>query len=339
MLTEQDRAASGVTRRGEERWSTAGMGRAMQPSLASTITRRASAQTYLTIRLLVDRGRVEDAMRAYAYFRWLDDALDAEDPPDAPAEEARAERVRLLEREQALLERCLAGSPPPGVEAHEAMLVELVARAGDDDAGLESYLRHMMRVMAFDVGRRGRLVSAAELDDYTRWLAVAVSDAMHHFLGHDARSPDDEARYLAVSGAHILHMLRDTYADLRAGYCNVPREVLEAASIGPDDTGSGAYRAWVADRVRLAREQLDAGRGYFARHPCRRHRLAGLAYIARFDWLPDRLERDGFVVGRDDHHTRGVGTTLRMGALTAGRMTVYRAGPPHPAPVRHAGRP
>ncbi len=44
---------------------------------AEAITRFASEQTYFTIRLLVDRDHVEDAYRAYAYFRWLDDRLDA----------------------------------------------------------------------------------------------------------------------------------------------------------------------------------------------------------------------------------------------------------------------
>jgi len=42
-------------------------------ALAATITRTASKQTYYTIRFLVDAGLVEDAYRAYAYFRWVDD--------------------------------------------------------------------------------------------------------------------------------------------------------------------------------------------------------------------------------------------------------------------------
>jgi len=56
----------------------------------------------------------------------------------------------------------------------------------------------------------------------------------------------------AVTGAHILHMLRDTYVDLRAGYWNIPCEVLERHSIGPGDVHSDAYREWVEARVRLA---------------------------------------------------------------------------------------
>ena len=50
----------------------------MTPSPASSITKAASKQTYYTIRFLVDRERVDDAYRAYGYFRWVDDVLDAE---------------------------------------------------------------------------------------------------------------------------------------------------------------------------------------------------------------------------------------------------------------------
>ena len=95
---------------------------------------------------------------------------------------------------------------------------------------MEIYLRHMMRVMDFDVRRRGRLVTEGELSEYTRWLAIAVTEAMHYFIGNGASAPaNDPTRYMAVSGAHILHMLRDTYVDLRAGYFNIPGEVLGAA--------------------------------------------------------------------------------------------------------------
>jgi phytoene/squalene synthetase len=310
----------------------------MHSSLASTITRTASTQTYLTIRCLVDRSRVEDAFRAYAYFRWLDDVLDAEDPPGSTAG-AAGMRIRLLERQQWLLERCLRGEAPREVRPEEAMLVELVGRAGSTGrGGLDSYLRNMMEVMAFDVGRRGRLVSGAELDEYTRWLAVAVSDAMHHFIGHGSRHADDEARYLAVSGAHILHMLRDTHEDLRAGYCNVPREVLEAGSIGPGDTDSDAYRAWVAARVELAQRYLDAGRSYFTSVECRRHRLAGLAYIGRFDWLTRTIAQDGFRLRPRYDDARGLRTVLRMGALTAACMAGYRRRTIRSVPVSPAGR-
>jgi phytoene/squalene synthetase len=192
------------------------------------------------------------------------------------------------------------------------MLVELVRRADPVDARLEAYLRHMMLVMDFDVRRRGRLVSQAELNEYTGWLATAVTEAMHYFIGNGAAAPHDETRYLAVSGAHILHMLRDTYADVRAGYFNIPREVLEAHSIQPEDVHSDAYRAWVEGRVQLAQAHFDAGRAYFARVQSPRHRLAGLAYMARFEWLIETLEREDFRLRPRYAEGRSLATGLRM---------------------------
>lgn len=291
----------------------------MTSSLASTITKAASRQTYYTIRTLVDRSLVDDAFRAYAYFRWVDDVVDAgvtrgwvRDDPE------RLGRVRFLDRQRALLETCLSGGCPHDVDPHEAMLVDLVRHDDRRDGGLEAYLRNMLLVMDFDVGRRGRLISAQELDDYTRWLSIAVTEAMHHFIGSGAAAPRDETRYLAVSGAHVVHMLRDTYTDVAAGYYNVPREVLAASSIGPLDVRCDAYRAWVIERARLARRDLAAGRSYFERVQSLRHRLAGLAYIARFECILEMLERDDYRVRAVYHGRPSAAATVRIGtALTA----------------------
>jgi hypothetical protein len=200
------------------------------------------------------------------------------------------------------------------------MLVELARHADQTDPRLVAYLRNMMLVMEFDVRRRGRLVTRRELDDYTRWLAVAVADAMHHFIGNVAAAPCDETRYQAVTGAHIVHMLRDTCADVRAGYFNVPREVLEASSIGPSDLRCDAYRAWVKERVFLARACFDAGRSYFANVESRRHRLAGIAYMARFEWLMEALERNDFMVQEDYAEQRSLAFGMRIGGHVAASL-------------------
>ena len=286
----------------------------MTVNLAAAITKVASKQTYYTIRFLVDRSLVNDAYRAYAYFRWVDDVVDEVTSTGWDAGDAeRLVRLRFLERQKALLVACLSGEEPENVNAHEAMLVELVRHADRSDPRLVAYLHHMMLVMEFDVRRRGRLVTRQELDDYTRWLAIAVAEAMHYFIGNGAAAPRDETRYLAVSGAHIVHMLRDTYPDLRAGYFNVPREVLETASIGPGDLRCDAYRAFVRERIQLARACFDAGQSYFAHVESRRHRLAGVAYMARFEWLIETLERNGFTLQAEYAEQRSLATGLRMG--------------------------
>ena len=45
-------------------------------ALARSITWAGSKQTFFTIRLMVDKGKVNDCYRAYAYFRWADDVID-----------------------------------------------------------------------------------------------------------------------------------------------------------------------------------------------------------------------------------------------------------------------
>lgn len=281
---------------------------AENPSPAAAITRAASRQTYATIRFLVDRERVQDAYRAYGYFRWVDDILDSE----AGSASGRRE---FLERQKSLLERCYLGRAPQDPNIQEQMLVELVRGDPERNSGLHSYLRSMMQVMEFDAGRRGRLISQAELSDYTRWLAVAVTEALHYFIGHGQYAPRDETRYLAVSAAHITHMLRDTYDDLQVGYYNVPAEMLEANRIGPEDVHSPAYRAWVAGRVALARDYFEAGRSYFARVRSPRCRLACFAYIARFDWLLDVFEREDYCLRPRYDERKRLGTGLRMSWL------------------------
>lgn len=293
---------------------------------ASTITRAASKQTYYTIRFLVDRDRIDNAYRAYAYFRWVDDILDVDSG-------SRFERGAFLERQKSLLEKCYQGETLQDANAQEKMLVELIQSDHEKDSGLGAYLRNMMLLMDFDARRRGTLISQVELNEYTRWLATAVIECIHYFIGHGEFAPRDETRYLAVSAAHITHMLRDTYDDLQAGYYNIPREVLEADHIGPQDVHSPAYRAWVKSRVSLAREYFEAGRGYFARVQNPRCRLACFAYIARFDWLLDTFEREGYCLRPQYNERKSAGTGLRMSWLTLSAMFNWRGTVTTPRPI------
>ncbi len=292
-------------------------------TLAPAITKTASKQTYYTIRFLADREHVADAYRAYAYFRWVDDTLDAESV-------SATERIDFLERQKSLLERCYRGQASQNATLAENMLIKLVEHDHEKNSGLQSYLRNMMQVMEFDVKRRGRLISQNELNQYTRWLASAVTEAMHYFIGHNCFSPQDETRYLAVSAAHITHMLRDTFDDMQVGYYNIPREVLEANHIGPQEVQSDAYRAWVKSRVHLAREYFKAGKGYFARIQNPRCRLASLAYIARFEWLLDTMEREGYFLRPQYNERKSVRTGLRMSWLTFSSLINLRGVNPLP---------
>jgi phytoene/squalene synthetase len=301
----------------------------MDTTLAPSITKAASRQTYYTVRFLADRERIADAYRAYAYFRWVDDALDSEAGSEF-------ERRAFVQRQEALLERCYRGESPRVVHPEEEMLVKLARSDTQKDSGLQCYLRNMMAVMVFDAGRRGRVISQAELNEYTRWLAGAVTEAMHYFIGHCCYSPQGEARYLAVSAAHITHMLRDTLDDVLAGYFNIPREALEAGRITPQDVQSDAYRAWVRGRVQLARAYFKLGREYLNRVENLRCRLAGLAYTARFESVLDSIEQDGYCLRAAYPERKELGAMAWAGASIFASLLGRHGTQPvlEPAPVR-----
>ena len=257
--------------------------------MAIGITRAASKQTYYTIRSLVDGGLAQDAFRAYSYFRWVDDWLDQEMRP-------RTERLAFVKRQQALMDGCYHRQPLADLAPEERILANLIRHDTDKNSGLQAYIRNMMAVMAFDADRRGQLVSQRQLNQYTHWLAVAVTEAMHYFIGHRCASPQGEMRYLAVTGAHITHMLRDALEDAQAGYYNIPREFVAASGIDPADVESKAYRNWVKVMVRKARACFRMGRDYLAQVENLRCRIAGYAYIHRFELALDCIEREGYLL-------------------------------------------
>lgn len=275
-------------------------------SLAAAITKSASKQSYYTIRFFVDRQRVADAYRAYGYFRWVDDVLDAEAG-------TRLEKTAFINREVSLLEACYRGETLDNLCAEEWMLVDLIRNDREENSGLQAYLRNMMGVMIFDVQRRDRQITQAELSEYSRMLATSVTEALYYFIGHNDPSPCPEIRYLAVTAAHITHMLRDTFEDAEAGYFNIPGEYLQSHGIAPGDVNSQAYREWVIKRVQLARRYFEEGRDCMAQVKNLRCRLAGYAYTARFEWVLRAIERDSYNLRPDYSERKSLRAAIWMG--------------------------
>jgi len=259
--------------------------------LARSITREASAQTYYTIGMLVDRDLVPDAYRAYAYFRWVDDLIDS-------LAQTKAERLAFIRRQKELLGRCIRGERLLDLTPEEWMLVDLLGRERTTNNGLRAYASLMMDLMEFDASRRGRLVSQEELAWYPQCLGKAVTEALHYFIGNRDRQRMSRERYLAATAAHITHMLRDTVSDLADGYFNIPSEYLEEHRISQHDIRSEAYRIWVRNQVDLARKYFKVGKRYLASLENQRLRLAGYAYCARFEGVLETIESDGYFIRR-----------------------------------------
>jgi len=292
--------------------------------LAASITKSASKQAYYTFLFFADRDRLADAYRAYAYFRWVDDIIDT-------GTASRSERNAFLIRQQSLLEKCYRGKPDLEIAPQEQMLVDLVRHDPDPDSGLSIYLHGMMAVMAFDADRRGRTISQVELSEYSRKLAVAVTEAIYYFIGHNDPSPRHETRYLAVTAAHIIHMLRDAVEDVEAGYYNIPGEYLALRGISPREVTSNAYREWVCGRVQLARGYFKAARECTAQVRNWRCRLAGFAYTARFEWMLGVIERDNYCLRCEypERKSLRAGLWMMQSTLTALFASPFTKMTPH----------
>lgn len=201
----------------------------------------------------------------------------------------------------------------------------LVDRERVDDAyQAYAYFRWVDDVLDGDMGSKSERMY---------WLFSAVIEAIHYFVGHEVFTPYNEMRYLAVSAAHITHMLRDSFDDAQAGYYNIPREVLDAHHIEPQDVHSDAYRAWVKSRVQLARQYFKAGKSYLALVQNPRFRLATFAYTARFEWLLDTIEREGYSLRPQYNERKSIGIGLQMIWLTLSSVMHSREIGELPRPV------
>jgi phytoene/squalene synthetase len=300
--------------------------------LARAFTWTGSKQTYYTVRLMVDRDLVDDCYRAYGYFRWADDIVDAAASAEAVASvEAVAsgdaaasddilsqsddERVSFINRQKELINRLYRHERPDDLTPEEEMVADLIRHDRGENSLLQSYMRNFLAILEFDAYRRGRLISQADLTWYSDCLGRATTDGILYFIGHGFPYPTGEARYLGATAAHITHMLRDMLEDTADGYVNIPREYLEAHGIGPEDVDSPAFRAWVRERVELAREYLREGKWYLEGLDVLRCKLAGYWYCARYEGVLDTIERDGYILRAEYPQRHKLSAWLKMGWL------------------------
>jgi phytoene/squalene synthetase len=291
-------------------------------ALAWSITRASSRQSFLTARLLADKDLIDDCMRAYAYFRWVDDVVDDASP-------SAAERIAFVQRQRELIDGLYQDKPLDDLTPEEKLIADLIRNDRGENSGLQSFIRNFLAIIEFDAHRRGRLISGDELAWYSNCLGRAVTDAIQYFIGNGHPYPAAENRYLAATAAHLTHMLRDTLLDVGDGYYNIPRDYLEQNGIGPEDVKSAPYQAWVRERVHLARRYIREGKRYLDELEVLRCKIAGYWYCARFESVLDTIERDGYVLRPEYDERRKPAIWLKMAWLGVSTSLKHVARQPH----------
>jgi phytoene/squalene synthetase len=284
-------------------------------ALARTITWASSKQTYYTARLTVDKDLVNDFYRAYAYFRWIDDIVDAEVSNEVTSQ-SDDERISFIRRQRELIERLYRKERSDDLTAEEEIVADLISRDRTQNSGLQSFIRNMFAIIEFDAYRKGRLISQQELNWYTDCLAKSVTDGLLYFIGNGQPHPATDGRYHAALAAHIAHLLRDMVQDTADGFFNVPREYLEACDLNPEDVDSPPFRAWVQARVEEARQYFEEGKRYLDDLDVLRCKIAGYWYCARFEIVLDTIERDDYILRAGYRERRNFSTWLKFAWLS-----------------------
>ena len=189
---------------------------------------------------LLFRSRWRPALLGFAYLKLLDDAVDEE--PDA----VRA--LATLSAQRRLLAESYADWPPdeeqPSLDHYGHAFYDWDREHG---ARLRPWVEALFETFAFDVERRGQLLSRRELDAY----AVKGAGAMIRYLAELVSSGLEPAESL-VERASLAYVWADALIDLEhdlgLGVINVPREDVERFGI---DLGKRdeALRGWIAVRA------------------------------------------------------------------------------------------
>ena len=295
------------------------MSQSISSELARSITRQGSKQAFYTARLMVDRDLVDDFLRAYAYFRWMDDVIDI-------TSSSEEERIAFTKRQKLLINTLYNREEPDGLSQEEEILADLIENDRFEQSGLRSFIENMFAIIEFDAHRKGRLISGVELDWYTDRLARSVTDGMQYFIGNGHPYPHTENRLLAAEAAHIIHLLRDMSEDTAEGFINIPKEYLEEHDISPTDFDSEAYLIWVKSRVELSREYFDRGKQYLNSLGVLRCKMVGYWYCARFEGVLDSIENDNYLLRPEYSESRNLLTWLEIAKLGIS------------VPIRHLGR-
>jgi len=277
-------------------------------TLAQSITRTGSKQTYYTGRLMVDRDLVSDFYRAYAYFRWIDDMIDA-------SFLSSGERIDFIKRQRDFIDRLYDHDRPNDLTLEEEILADLIYHDKEENSGLQSFIRNMFAIIEFDTYRKDRLIRENELTWYTNCLAKSVTNGLQYFVGNGHPIPTSDTRYSAALGAHITHLLRDMIQDIQDGFINIPKEYLEAHNIHPNDVSAAPYKDWVRKRVEQAREYFLEGKQYLDGLGVLRTKIVGYWYCARFESVLDAIERDRYILHSNYNEQRKISTWFKIAWL------------------------
>lgn len=222
----------------------------------------------------------------YSYMRYLDDLVDE---PTVSADEA----MWILEEQREKI-LCLYDRRHiiPKTD-YDVLLLQFVEYDLQNGSSLKNPLLAMLGSLFFDSNRIGRIMSHAELEEYSETMGSSFLSFMFHFLH---KAPSNEGQLKAVARAACqAYMLRDLREDLKKGYINVDEESIKLFEIDIRDPESNNFRDWIKERVQQLERQLKAFTRILREEQCFRNRLILLLFLEPRRHVLRRIRGNQFV--------------------------------------------
>ena len=212
------------------------------------------------------------AMLGYAYMKVLDNVVD-EDEDVARARAALAEQRRILDAAYA------GEMEPGGLASPERYGVLFCLHDAERGAGARPHFEAMLDTMEFDIERRGKVFSRAQIEAYFRDVGAATMRYLAHFVSPELELHDAFVHEASTAYLHADSMI-DFEKDLHFGVINAPREDVEEFGI---DLTPGAARstAWMAARAPAILASFERAFAELRRVPSARFRMLARLYLGK----------------------------------------------------------
>ena len=174
------------------------------------------------------------SMLGYAYLRCFDDIVDAEKDEATSLELMAAQRGFMDAAYEETLEQGDVGVPA-------RYGLPFFAWDRERGAPLRPHMEAFLDTMEFDISRRGRVLSASEIDDYVLTTGRAFMRCLAYFSRGKPELPDSCVD-LGSRAYLYADALMDLEEDLAVGLINIPPEVIEEYAIDLQEPEAGLGR-------------------------------------------------------------------------------------------------
>ncbi|HBG82159.1 TPA: hypothetical protein DDW69_05000 [candidate division CPR2 bacterium] len=177
---------------------------------------------------------------SYAYFRWFDDIVDS-------IKLGKEDVGYIIKRQKDFLNELYLKGFPEEIATEELFLAHFVRFDQLEKRRLKTHIVELVKTLEFDFDRRGRVISAQELESYinsnvSSYIAISLSifDLPRRFK---------ESFYQISYAAFVIDYIYDLRSDIRLGFINIPEEEIEEFKLNPASLDSEEAKNWIKCKI------------------------------------------------------------------------------------------